>query len=84
MANTELVQCDETCRLTITVEEYKSLIETSLRGNMLADAILGATYLGYDGRLSITSDRFDVLLRAIDPRGYNMRLRELRAEEAKE
>lgn len=84
MANTEIAQCDETHTLNITVGEYKSLIASSLRGSMLADAMLNAAYLSYDNRLSISGDKFDSLLRAIDPQGYSARFSELQAKEARE
>lgn len=74
----------EVRNVTITIEEYASLIKKSFRHDMLAEALLGNARLGYtDASLAINGDGFDSVLKTLERDGYDAKLRELRAEEGK-
>lgn len=79
------IRCDEIRCVTITVEEYKSLVEKAQKLDLMADALEDAATLDYSGKkLSIYGDSFDAVLKIIDHDAYTARLHELQAKEEEE
>ena len=78
MAVLSEIRCDEIRSVTITVEEYKSLVEKAQKLDLMADAFEDAATLDYSGKkLSIYGDTFDMVLRMLDHDAYTARLHEL-------
>lgn len=75
---TAIMQSDELRHVTISVEEYKSLVEKAQKLDLMADALEDAATLDYSGKkLSIYGDSFDAVLKIIDHDAYTARLHEL-------
>lgn len=71
--------------VTITVDEYKNLVERACKHDMLIDALLDAADLDYSHKkLSVFSDILDMTLRTLEHDSYTARLHELQAEKEEE
>ena len=78
MAEIIEVRSDEIRSVTITVEEYKGLVEKACKRDLLLDALEDAAHLDYSGnKLTIYGDSFDMVLRTLDNDAYTARLHEL-------
>lgn len=78
MAELIEVRSDEIRSVTITVEEYKGLVEKACKHDLLVDALLDETILDYSKKkLSIYTDAYNTLLRTFEHDAYTARLHEL-------
>lgn len=71
--------------VTISIDEYKSLIETASKHELMIDAIFDVASLNYNGeRLSFYADSLDNMLKVLEHDTYTARLHELQAKEEEE
>ena len=71
--------------VTISIDEYKSLIETASKHELMVDAIFDAATLNYNGeKLSFYADQLDNMLKVLEHDTYTARLHELQAKEEEE
>lgn len=64
---TAIMQSDELRHVTISVEEYKSLVEKAQKLDLMADALEDASILDYSGKkLNIYGDSFDMIIKMLD------------------
>jgi hypothetical protein len=79
------IHCDEIRSVTITVEEYKHLVEKAQKLDLMVDAIFDEATLNYNGeRLSFYSDPLDTMLKVLEHDTYTTRLHELQAKNEEE
>lgn len=71
--------------VTISMDEYKSFIETATKHEMMVNAIFDVARLHYSGnKLSFYDDTLDNVLMVLEHDSYTARLHELQAEKEEE